>query len=156
VLNITGLAHKYQVDPLLEKCNIVLEDWLDDCYKEAGAGYDLKQLSYLINCFKIFKIALLYDFTELCTNCEATISKFPSMYYCGTTDSFLNTVESKCRNGFGSSLGFNAKKFNAEGEYDAFCQQRMDCVEQFMSLSHEIQKHILFKRVCLFDDQTRK
>jgi len=155
VLNITGLAHKYQVNPLLEKCNIVLQDWLDDCYKEAGAGYDLKQLSYLINCFKILKIASLYDFTELCTNCKATISKFPSMYYCGTKDSFLNTVESRCRNTYGFNMP-NAKKFNAEGEYDAFCQQRKDCVEQFRSLPPGIQKHILFKRVCLFDDQTRK
>jgi len=149
VLEIIGLAHKYQVDPLLPKCKTMLDKWIDDCYNQAGPGYNLQQLSYLLICFKILKTGILYDFTELCNKCKNVISKFPTIYYYGTEDYFLRVVESKQRK-ISYPYSNNVKLD------DELLQQRDECAKQFMSLSLEIQRTILFTRVCLFDDLTRK
>ena len=156
MLNITGLAHKYQVDPLLAKCKSVLEDLLDDCYEKAGAGYNLKQLPYLLICFKILNIALLYDFTEICTKGKNVISKFPCLYFIITREGFSNAVKQKWIDQDRYNRLRNQSEFNVDKEFDAVFKQQDACVNLFRSLPWEIQRFILVKRLVLCDDQTRK
>ena len=95
VLQITGLAHKYQVETLDQKCKRALNIWIDDCYNLAGEEYNLSQLKYLLNCFNILKLAELYGFTEISTKCHNTISKFPAKFYVITQEKFVEFAQMK-------------------------------------------------------------
>jgi len=152
VLQITGLAHKYQVETLVLKCKRALNIWIDDCYNLAGVEYNLSQLKYLLNCLNILKLAVLYGLTEISTKCQNTISKFPAKFYVITQENFVEFAQKKWREGIN---GHNAS-FNKDGEYDEYFKQQADCFKRYKSLPHDVQQFIIIQRLNMFDDNKRK
>ncbi|XP_060576730.1 uncharacterized protein LOC132734048 [Ruditapes philippinarum] len=147
VLCIVHIAEEYQVDTIIQRCKLIMKNWLEKEYVSAKRNNSLPEdYFYSVEptrqCLSILTTTLALNYKSLVDNAVDILSKMPHRIYYGSYKP--DTLRT---NQHSSKLAINGKKITVREIID-------ECKTVFETLPAELRCTILSKKLALYEDNT--
>ncbi|XP_060607427.1 uncharacterized protein LOC132759636 [Ruditapes philippinarum] len=145
VLRIVPIAEEYQVDPIIQICQLIMQNWLQKEYVSAKSNkyysnYYHHSVVPTRQCLSILTTSLSLNYKSLIDNAVEILAKMPHRIYYGSykPDTLCTDCHSQTRD-------LNGKNITVREIID-------ECKIVFQTLPAELRCTILSKKLALYED----